>query len=152
MVSRSGLPSLEEFGRIIDWQKLPLRIRLALLHIRTQSDTGRFINSAKEPAVEGQKTPEQLLAEQQARQEISRRYLDPRANDAEYQDLVDRNRILSGKQVAPKSALQPPGPAEESGVVAAVSDALSAWIKERPTGGVLTAAATGFVIALALFR
>jgi len=119
---------------------------------RTQSDTGRFINSAKEPAVEGQKTPEQLLAEQQARQEISRRYIDPRANDAEYQDLVDRNRILSGKQVAPNSALQPPGPAEEPGVVAAASDALSAWLKESPTGGVLTAAVTGFIIALALFR
>ena len=102
--------------------------------------------------MEGQKTPAQLLAEQQARQEISRRYIDPRTNDPEYQDLVDRNRIPSGEQVAPKSALQAPVSAKKPGVLATAGDVLAAWIKENPTGGVLAAAATGFVAALVLAR
>ena len=102
--------------------------------------------------MEEQKTPAQLLAEQQARQEISRRYIDPRTNDPEYQDLVDRNRIPSGEQVAPKSALTTPVPAEKPGVFAAAGDVLGNWIKANPTGGVLAAATTGFIVALVLSR
>jgi hypothetical protein len=103
--------------------------------------------------MDGQKTPEQLLAEQQARQEISRRYIDPRANDPEYQDLVDRNRIPTGEQVAPKSAQQPTVVrGERIGVLTGARDTLAVWIRENPTGGMLAAVASGFVIALVLFR
>jgi hypothetical protein len=103
--------------------------------------------------VEEQKTPEQRLAEQQARQEISRRYVDPRANDPEYQDLVDRNRIPSGEQVAPKSALRVEATvAEQLSLSAAARTGLEDWVRKNPIGGMVAAAAAGFVLALMLGR
>jgi hypothetical protein len=41
------------------------------------------------------RSPEQVFAEQQAKQAISHRYVDPLDADPHYQDQIDRNRIPS---------------------------------------------------------
>jgi hypothetical protein len=95
------------------------------------------------------KTPEQLLAEQQAKQEISRRYIDPRENDPLYQDLVDRNRI----HVAPSSAVRArPNAVEESSPLGGWRKGLEDWVRKNPAGSMLAATAAGIVLALLIGR
>lgn len=101
------------------------------------------------------KSPEQVFAEQQAKQAISQRYVDPLASDPSYQDQIDRNRIPSAGSgpLSPNSARgqdhrpRPPGPSAIS-----YYDDLLENIRRNPSRGVFTAAALGFLAALLLRR
>ena len=101
------------------------------------------------------RSPEQVFAEQQAKQAISHRYIDPLEADPHYQDQIDKNRIPSASSgpLSPNSATagqehQPPPR------MSAIPyyDAALANIRENPLQGVFTAAALGFLAALLLRR
>ena len=101
------------------------------------------------------RSPEQVLADQKAKQAISQRYADPLVADPYYQDQVDRNRIPSSDTgpLAPNSATpgrdQRPPPIPSA---APYYDAVLENIRHNPSRGVFTAAALGFLAALLLRR
>ena len=101
------------------------------------------------------RSPEQVLAEQQAKQAISQRYVDPLESDPYYQDQIDRNRIPSSDTgpLSPTSATAgrdhrpPPIPS-----AVPYFDIVLENIRQNPSRGVFTAAGLGFLAALLLRR
>ena len=100
------------------------------------------------------KSPEQVLAEQQARQAISQQYVDPLKADPAYQDQIDRNRILSahsGPLSSGPATRNETAPHEPSSLVP-LYDSIINGIRANPARGVFTAAAIGFLAVLILRR
>jgi hypothetical protein len=104
---------------------------------------------------DGKQISEQVFAEQQAKQAISHRYVDPLDADPHYQDQIDRNRIPSASSpLSPSSAAAGQDHRQPPPRMSAIPyyDAVLANIRQNPTPGVLTAAALGFLAALLLRR
>lgn len=90
-----------------------------------------------------QLSPQEKFAQEQARQAISQRYVEPETLDPTLQDRIDGNRIpgstMDGSRFAISDAVRD-APPQRGGLTAA--------IRSNPTQSVLIAAAIGFVAAI----
>ena len=93
------------------------------------------------------KSVAELFAEQQAREAISQRYIDPASLNPDRQEQIDRNRI-PGEIALAFDAFDYGRAAVRRRRSPGLQETFGGFINRSPLQAVLTAAALGFAIAL----
>jgi hypothetical protein len=109
----------------------------------TEPGAQDFRYRRQEMAMAETKSAAEQFAEQQAREAISRRYIDPATLDPDRQELIDKNRIL-GEYTFDYAE----GTIRPERVPAAPETSLVEAIRQRPLQAMVLAAAIGVAVAL----